>query len=95
MSYSDKGIKKILRFSFVYQFLQVFVGNKKVWWKIVVEFIKPTSRKKILDIGCGTSAILEFLHGHEVQYSGYDFNEKYINDSRNKWSEKGEYNFNC
>ena len=48
---------------------------------------------KILDIGCGTSGILPFLHSHEVQYFGYDFNKNYIENSKKRWSSLGEYRF--
>jgi SAM-dependent methyltransferase len=95
MSHSDKGLKQILRLPLFYHSLQVLVGNKKVWKRIATNYLKPHKRMKILDIGCGTSGILEYIHGYEVQYYGYDFNNKYIEDSKKKWGALGEYFFEC
>jgi 2-polyprenyl-3-methyl-5-hydroxy-6-metoxy-1,4-benzoquinol methylase len=92
-AHSDSGIKRILTIPFVYHLAQFIFGTDRLWKTLVHEFIVPTKGMKILDIGSGTSGILEYLHGFDVEYHGYDLNEDYISSSNNKWSDKGRYYF--
>jgi len=92
-SHSDSGIKRLLKTPFIYHSVQLIFGLKKAWKILVDEFIIPYKGMKILDVGSGTSGILQFLHGFDVEYHGYDLNEDYINSSRKKWGNKGRNYF--
>lgn len=47
-------------------------------------------RSKILDIGCGTSEILDFLP-QEISYTGYDLSAKYTSSAANKYGNRGRW----
>jgi SAM-dependent methyltransferase len=55
----------------------------------VKNYIRPNTGDKILDIGCGTGDILEFLPS--VDYWGFDQSEEYINSARTRFSGKGRF----
>jgi SAM-dependent methyltransferase len=44
---------------------------------------------RVLDIGCGPAAILEYLP--EVEYSGFDISEAYITSARERFGERGHF----
>ena len=92
MDHVRTGFRWILEFSFVYNLFQDLLGAKVARTRYVKEFIRPFDGAKILDIGCGTSAILDYLP-ENVQYFGFDFNAKYIAYAKKKYGNRG--NFMC
>lgn len=92
MDHISSGIRSLLNFSIAYNFFLKFVGYDKALQELVNTHIKPFQNAKILDIGCGTSMILNYLPSH-IDYHGFDMNEKYINKSRKKFSNNKNYKF--
>lgn len=75
MSEKKKYFYKTLYNSYIYNFIQFILGATNFRKK----FLKKLNIKKnayILDIGCGTSSILDFLD--EPNYYGYDVNSNNI-----------------
>jgi SAM-dependent methyltransferase len=72
----------------VFDFLQNLVGVDGLRREYVRLFIQPASGARILDIGCGTAAILGYLP-REIQYEGYDLSPKYIDYARRKYPNRG------
>jgi predicted TPR repeat methyltransferase len=62
---------------------------KKVNQLFVDEYIRPQPGDHILDIGCGTAYILDFLP--DVQYIGFDMEYRYINYAKTKYGHRGEF----
>lgn len=81
-------IYKIIDFPFVYNFIQkVFFHEKSVkeWKKIVGN----TSKKIILDIGCGPGD--ESVNYHDAKYYGIDISPNYIKNAKKKYHNYGEF----
>lgn len=53
-------------------------------------YIRPFSNMKILDIGCGTARILDFLP-HTVDYHGFDLSQEYINQAISNYAIRGVF----
>jgi SAM-dependent methyltransferase len=84
MAHVSTGIRRILEFSFFYDLLMDMLGRKKGVISYVNDFVKPQPNSKILDVGCGTSYILNMLP-KSIDYTGFDLNEKYISDNKIKY----------
>ena len=66
-------IQQILNLPFFYDLFQNIVGAPRVKKRIVDEFICPFPGAKILDVGCGTGSIRDYLP-KDVSYIGVDIN---------------------
>lgn len=55
----------------------------------VAQIVKPLSRQRILDIGCGTASILDQLP--DVDYVGIDHNPEYIEVARKRFENRGTF----
>jgi len=53
------------------------------------KYVKPKDGDKILDIGCGTADILEYLPN--VEYLGFDMNNRYIQFALQKYGNRGKF----
>jgi SAM-dependent methyltransferase len=70
----------------LYDGLQSVLGAYEWRRKLVLERVVPKLPRggAVLDIGCGTAAILDSLPA-SVHYVGYDRNERYINIARSRY----------
>jgi SAM-dependent methyltransferase len=59
------------------------MSSKKLYINFVNNYLKPFNGMRILDIGCGTAEILNYLDG--VDYVGFDINSNYIQNARAKF----------
>lgn len=89
MAQRTTGVRAILSFSWAYDLFQNALGARNSRRRIVDEIIKPSPNQRLLDIGCGTAAILEFLPN--LQYVGIDLSPTYINSARNRHGSRGEF----
>lgn len=71
----------------IYQFI---IGANILKKRFINEMVKPFKGAKILDMGCGTGALLDFLP-LEIEYIGYDINPSYINYASNKYKNRGKF----
>jgi len=55
----------------------------------IANFVAASPSTTILDIGCGPSAILEYLDN--IQYTGIDISEKYIDDARRRFGDRATF----
>jgi SAM-dependent methyltransferase len=53
------------------------------------EHLRAQPGQRVLDIGCGTGDILQFLP--QVHYLGYDVSARYIERARRRFGERGEF----
>jgi len=82
MAEVTSGFRKILSFSFFYDYFQNFLGANKFREYIVKYYIKPNEKIRILDLGCGTAKILNYLPT-STKYVGFDINKNYIDSAKN------------
>lgn len=84
------GIRSILSHPFIYNAFQNFMGAPRLRREFLVDFVRPESGQRILDIGCGTADILDFIPSG-LSYIGYDPSELYIQHAMRRFGDKGEF----
>ena len=57
---------------------------------LVDEYLRPKPGDRILDIGCGTGAILEFIP-HGIEYLGIDLNPDYIASATHQFGDRARF----
>lgn len=65
------------------------MGSDKGWENFVQVYIQPFPGMRMLDIGCGTGAILSHLG--DVDYFGYDIAPDYIQHAKNIFGNRGRF----
>lgn len=73
----------------VYESLQDGIWKPGSYPWIANDVISYRSGMRILDIGCGTAKILNFLDG--VNYIGIDHNREYIEQNRKNFGNRGHF----
>ena len=87
----DSGLKRLLTNSSVYDFFQkslLGADNARRW--LATNAWKPKSGEAIVDIGCGSGTVLEYLPP-DIEYLGIDVSENYIRSARKKFSHRGTF----
>lgn len=80
---------KLLHFSFVYNFVQhLFLAKNNR--KHLLNIIKINEGDIIIDIGCGTSEILDSIT-RNIKYVGVDENIRYVESARKKFGARGAW----
>jgi SAM-dependent methyltransferase len=82
-------VPRILSNPTIYRLMNSVLWGTRSSEIFVKDYIRPNTGDKILDIGCGTGDILEFLPS--VDYWGFDQSEEYINSARTRFSGKGRF----
>jgi len=81
-------IKSILNHYFFYNLYQDLIGAKKYLKRYVNDYVKPSERQNILELGCGTGNLCAFLAKCDVNITGIDSSENYINYAQKKYPEQ-------
>ncbi len=89
MAQITNGIRALLSHPRVYDWFQDLVGASNGRRKFVTNYVKPLPGMRVLDIGCGTAAILDFLPN--VDYHGFDASEEYILQARARYGDRGSF----
>lgn len=79
-------IRNILNIPFAFRLFQYILGGNRCWTKFATENVRAKDNDRILDIGCGTAKIIEYLP--DVEYVGFDINQKYIDFARKCYGNK-------
>ncbi|MBK9029869.1 MAG: class I SAM-dependent methyltransferase [Myxococcales bacterium] len=90
MSQRTTGLRAVLSSAAVYQGLQDLLGGRRFQHRLVSEFVQPRPGTRLLDIGCGTAALLEHL-APDVAYHGFDLSERYVAAARRRWGARGQF----
>lgn len=88
MSIKEK-ITSILSLPRAYSLFASLSGSHQGLTRFVKEYIKPRQEDKLLDIGCGPANIITYLP--DVDYTGFDISESYIESAKNKYGDKGKF----
>jgi cyclopropane fatty-acyl-phospholipid synthase-like methyltransferase len=84
------AIKSIFNRPLIYQIFQYVVGYDRAIKAIIRDYIRPYEGMKVLDIGCGTGFILDYLP-KQIDYTGIDYSAEYISYARKKYGGKGMF----
>jgi len=82
-------IHQLLSNPLMYNFMRFTIGGNNVSKILVKNYIRPSHGDKILDIGCGTGTILDFLP--PVEYWGFDLNVDYIAFANARFPHRGKF----
>ena len=76
-------LRTLLEFPFVWNSFEKIIGGSRAKRKFVKNFIIPFEGASILDIGCGTGEIINYMP-EDINYVGFDLSNKYIDYAKNK-----------
>ena len=76
MSETTHGLRAVLSNSKIYDLFQRIMGAKKGRTFFAERYIRAQNGDRVLDVGCGTAEIRDFLPA--VEYYGFDPNPHYI-----------------
>ena len=77
-------IEELLENPKFFDIVQSLLGASKIRGFVVEKYMAPLRYSSVLDIGCGSGAILDFLPDN-ITYTGIDINKKYIDYARLKY----------
>jgi SAM-dependent methyltransferase len=86
-------IRKILEIPIIYDTFQFIIGGKKRQRIFKKEYIGDVSGLKVLELGCGTSDILEYFE--KCDYTGVDLDKDYIKAAQKRYKDKKWAKFIC
>ncbi len=92
MSQITYGIRSILNQPIVYNTFLHFLGVTRFYRKLAKNIIQANEKDLILEIGCGTAMILNYLPV-QTRYYGFDQSLLYINYARKRFKKIKEANF--
>lgn len=87
------NIKTILSFPQIYGLWQRLIGDNKLRKIYCREYLNVKDADRVLDIGCGSANMLEYLP-ENIDYVGFDDSLSYIKAAEKRFS-KDNYSFIC
>jgi SAM-dependent methyltransferase len=89
MAQTTTGIRGVLSRPAVYDLWSRLVGGRRAQALIVRDHIRPSPGMRLLDLGCGTGELLEFLD--DVDYVGVDLSEDYVARATHSFGDRAEF----
>lgn len=88
------GIRRILSRPIVYDTFQAILGGAAARRRICEEHIRARETDTIVDVGCGTAELLNYLP-KQINYYGFDLSQAYIDAAESRFRGRGNYHFRC
>ena len=82
-------LRKLLELPALYRIFRHLVGRDSVRQWYSETYIRAQPGQRVLDIGCGTGDILNFLP--DVDYVGFDMDPAYIDAARQRFGSRGAF----
>ncbi len=89
-SHVSTGLRRVLESSAIYSLFQRLVGADRLRRHFVERFVRPFPGARILDVGCGTAVILDYLP-EGVDYLGLDLNPRYVAAAEKRYPGRGRF----
>ncbi len=83
------GIRAVLSLPAAYDALQDLLGANRARSEFISTYLRPVRGQRVLDVGCGTAAILDHLP--DVAYYGFDISDLYIAAARARYGDRGTF----
>lgn len=80
------GVRSVLSRPSAYELFARLIGGPRGRVRFVDEYLRPAARARVLDVGCGTGALLEVLH--DVRYVGIDISPDYIEHAGARFADR-------
>ncbi|MEZ4402757.1 MAG: class I SAM-dependent methyltransferase [Kofleriaceae bacterium] len=90
MSQRTTGLRAVLSSAAIYQGLQDLLGGRRFQRRFIRDFVAPPPGSRLLDIGCGTGALVEHVAA-DVAYHGFDLSPRYVAAARARWGDRGQF----
>lgn len=90
MSHRRRGVFRLLEAAGAYELVQGLLRPPRSRRRFAVEILHPERGCRVLDIGCGTGALLDDLPP-DVVYVGYDMNPHYVEAARSRHGARGTF----
>lgn len=90
MAERTKGLYRLVGVPAIYAAFQDMLGARAGRQRLVRDFIRPNQGDTVLDLGCGTAAILDALPDG-VAYVGIDRNAKHIIKAASVYGSRGRF----
>jgi SAM-dependent methyltransferase len=84
------GVRRILSRPVVYETWSRVVGGRHGRTTLVRDHVRPTDKTRILDLGCGTGDLVDYLP-ESVTYCGIDINPAYIARARGRFAARAQF----
>ncbi len=84
------GIYRILESPHIYDRVQNLFGAHGARKRFVEKILRPFNGASVLDIGCGTASLLDYLPA-DVEYVGFDSNAAYIDAAIRRYGDRGRF----
>lgn len=89
MSQRTFGLYRLVQFPHLYEAIQSALGARRSRQQLVDQYICPGQNSRVLDLGCGPSAIRPFLG--DISYVGIDLNPAHIDRARLDHGDGGRF----
>jgi SAM-dependent methyltransferase len=86
----DRGLKRLLSVSWIYELFQNLVGAGKARRWLAHNCWQLRGGEKVVDVGCGTGIVRRYLPA-DIEYAGFDVSEKYIARARQTFAQNGTF----
>lgn len=90
MTQITDGFRSLLSIPAVYDIFQSLMGGNAARTEISERYFRATSGHIIVDVGCGTAEILNYLPT-DVDYYGFDLEHRYIDAARSQFPRHGHF----
>lgn len=84
----DRGLKRLLSVSWIYELVQTLVGATKGRRWLAENGWRLRGGEKVVDVGCGPGYVRDFLPP-DIDYIGFDISEAYIATAGRIYQGKG------
>jgi SAM-dependent methyltransferase len=83
------GWRSVFSSAPVYRTAQRLIGADSFRHTVVSDILDLDTDDRVIDIGCGTADILEHLP--ELDYVGFDPSQRYVDDARARFGDRGTF----
>lgn len=90
MAQVTTGIRSILSLPSAYDVLMDVLGAKRMRREIIEQYVRPRPHERILDVGCGTGTLVEFIP-KGIAYLGVDLSREYIEAAIRRYGDRASF----
>jgi len=84
------GLRRVLNRPQAHRLYQIAVGARRLWRGLVEQCLQPQAGLRLLDLGCGTADVLEYLPP-QVEYVGVDMSPEYVAAAQKRFHGRGRF----